>query len=80
MFLELEQGHLTLSIDYHYYNGTSDVFDTTFGNWLPGDPPKITLNHVWIGHSNGRIDILNSLSTAERMALEGECLEASQEG
>lgn len=29
-----------------YYPGTSDYFDKSFGNWLPGDPPEVQVERV----------------------------------
>lgn len=78
MFLELETPFINLFVEFFYAPGSKDTFDEAHGNWLPGDPPDVKLIHVWIGSSNGRIDILKNISSSERSAIEDYCIENAE--
>lgn len=66
--ITLEELPLALTIDYVYHPGSSN--HVTRGLELEkGDDAEIEIKHVWVGHSNGRIDIYNALSVAEVNAI-----------
>lgn len=75
MFTVLEGDFLDLYVDYEGKLGTKDYFDKRENQWFPGDPPEITLKAVYVGHSNGRINILSSLSGVEVSKIKDHCLE-----
>jgi hypothetical protein len=52
-------------VEYRYTPGTSEYFDRKFGNYLPGEPPTIKLDAVWIGEGKHRIDIKDNLPSEE---------------
>lgn len=79
MFLEVETDFLVMNVEFDLYKGSEEYFSKSHGNWLPGDPPHIKLKHVWIGHSNGRIDILNNISSSEKSSIEDYCIENAQD-
>lgn len=59
MFLEVENGPIMLGVD--------------FSALKDNEGTEIVLKHVWVGHSNGRLDILNALSNHEREEIIKEC-------
>lgn len=79
MFLEIETDFISMQVEFDYVKGSAAIFDTRLLQWQPGDPPDIKLKHVWIGHSNGRIDILNNISGAEKTSIEDYCIENAQD-
>lgn len=79
MYFEVESGHLVLFVEFDYKPQESDIFDKGHGNYLPGNPASVEITHIWLGHSNGRIDILKNISGAEKASIEEECLERAQE-
>lgn len=78
MFYEVEDSPIAMQIEFDYKPGTDEVFDKGHGNYLPGDDPELKLLHVWIGASNGKIDILSNLSSADRARLENLCQEYAE--
>lgn len=50
------------------------MLEVHFSSLKDRDGEEIKLNHVYVGHSNGRMDILNALSSAEKEAIAEECL------
>jgi len=81
MFYEIDDRHvspISMLIEFAYTPQKPDFFDKGHGNYLPGDPPDIKLEHVWIGASNGRIDILKNLPSDDRARLEDLCQEYAE--
>lgn len=76
--IEIETDYVQLRVSYNYDPGSKDYFDKSFGQMYPGDPPSVELVHVWVGHSNGQVDILNSLSGTERSNIEEYCIENTE--
>ena len=65
MFYEIEGSPITIIVDFDYTSG---------------DPHSVVvLKHVWVGSSNGRIDILSNIDTRDKMSLQEGCLEYAQE-
>ena len=71
MILEIENGPIMMLVDFRVLSGSKDYVDD--GQWYPGNDPEINIDHVFVGHSNGRMDILNALSMSEVNALEKIC-------
>lgn len=73
--IEVDAGPITLFVEFTHHPG--DTYPVTVNTITPPEGPSVELKHVWVGHSNGRIDILNSLSSAERINIEDICIESS---
>ena len=73
MNLELEL-RITVDVEYKFIPGSDDYFDSKFGNYLPGDPPRIEIIKVTVPGETP-LDIKNNICDLEMMDLEQSLLD-----
>lgn len=73
MTLLIETEYVQLNVVFDYYPGQD--YNVSGVTIQPPDSPEITIKHVYVGHSNGQMDVYNSLSRNELDNIEKYCLE-----
>lgn len=61
-----------LECDFSYRKGTSDYFDRGFGNWLPGDPPDLSVESAMFGGK----DIYDHVGVSVQETIDEKLMEA----
>lgn len=72
---------ITISIvcDGKFVRGTKEIFDKSFGNWLPPESPEIEDFKVFLVKGDKKLDITDFLTEHEQRQIYSEYIEACME-